>query len=211
MGGLISDWKSFHDPMNVISRPVQMGPLWMEARHLSGMKIQDRIWMEDPPASSYPACIAVKCAELQSAAAGEKYLRALREAVMLHGQNIAGQEVLLQVAETLALQVPLIFDVVKFAEDLSVGAGRAAFRKDLQNVRYHNIGRFPSLTLRTQKTGVIIVGYRPYNVLLEALAQVAPDLQPVQPLKDMDDYASYWSSITERELLEASVDLKNDV
>ncbi len=201
MGGLINDWKSFHDPMNVISRPAQMGPLWMEARHISGMPINDHIWMKDPPGSSYPACIAVKCAELQSAAAGELYLRSLREAVMLHGQNIGKQEILVDVAENLAAQAPLIFDVVRFTEDLNEEAARAAFREDLRNVRYHNISRFPTLTLRRpQQKGVMIVGFRPYDVLQDALKQVAPEMKPSRDITDKESYEAYWANITESEL-----------
>src|SRR6478609_7542743 len=71
MGGLLADWEKYNDPMNAVSRPSQMGPLWFEAKYISGMPIREHIWHKDPPASSYPACIAVKCAALQSAAAEE--------------------------------------------------------------------------------------------------------------------------------------------
>ena len=36
----------------------------MQTRHVSGMPIDDRIWLEDPPSSSYLACLAVKAAEV---------------------------------------------------------------------------------------------------------------------------------------------------
>src|SRR5579885_885506 len=83
MGGLLADWQSFHDPITAVSRPGQMGPHWFAAARASGMPIDERVWMEDPPASSYPACLAVKAAELQGGTAGARYLRRLREAVML--------------------------------------------------------------------------------------------------------------------------------
>src|SRR5687768_15102586 len=51
MGGLIPSWKNFNDVTNFVSRPIQMGPVWMEASHNSGMKIESSIWAEDPPAS----------------------------------------------------------------------------------------------------------------------------------------------------------------
>src|SRR4051812_2644561 len=66
MGGLIPAWNAYHDATNHVSRPIQMGPVWMHASQLSGMPMNTRIWMENPPASSYPACIAVCCAGLQS-------------------------------------------------------------------------------------------------------------------------------------------------
>lgn len=181
MGGLIADWNSYSDPMNSVSRPIQMGPVWMEARHISGVPIHERIWLDDPPASSYPACIAVKCALLQSASAGEAYLRSLREAVMVKGRNIAKREILIEVAGELAATPPKVLDLDQFVHDLETNAGVAAFREDLHKVHYHRIGRFPTLTLSKPKgPGVIIVGYRPYQALLTALKQVAPDIQPVQ-------------------------------
>src|SRR4051812_40504790 len=78
LGGLLQSWEAFNDPINAINRPLQMGPLWFQAKHISGMPVYDRIWIEDPPSSSYPACLAVKCAGLQSAQAEEVYLRRIR-------------------------------------------------------------------------------------------------------------------------------------
>ncbi len=66
MGGLLPGWNNYNDELNSVSRPVQMGPVWMQASHISGMPMPNRIWLEDPPASSYPACIAVKCAQPQT-------------------------------------------------------------------------------------------------------------------------------------------------
>ena len=110
MGGLLPSWENYNDDMNSISRPIQMGPVWMHASQLSGMPMNTRIWMEDPPASSYPACIAVKCAEMQSSAAGERYLRLLREALMINGKNIAKQCVLC--FDSTQLGCVLSFDLV---------------------------------------------------------------------------------------------------
>ena len=118
MGGLIRDWRTFSDPLNDISRPVQMGPLWSQARHTSGMPINDRIWFDDPPTSSYPACLAVKAAELQSQGAGERYLRRVREAVMLEGRNVTKRDVLLMLAVDLAHEDEA-FDAERFVRDLN--------------------------------------------------------------------------------------------
>lgn len=204
MGGMLSGWDSFDDPMNSVSRPLQMGPVWLEAKHISGMPMEDKIWYNDPPASSYPACAAVKCAGLQSPEAEEWYLRRTREAIMIHGKNIARQEVLLEVAETLAAHKPQLFNSGQFRKDLGGGAGNEAFRQDLQEVRYHGIGRYPTLTIQKPgAAGVIITGYRPYEVLLEAVKQVEPELQPTQQDPDPEAFQAYWGALTERELKEA--------
>ena len=168
MGGLLPDWDHYNDPQHMVSRPVQMGPVWMEAAHLTDTPIRSRIWMEDPPVSSYLACIAVKCAALQSETAEERYLNALREAVMLEGRNISYASALTEVAEFLGQREPNVIDAARFADDLIAGRGMENFRKDLGEVRDRGITRFPSLVIRsTNKKPVIITGYRNYEALVE--------------------------------------------
>jgi putative protein-disulfide isomerase len=204
MGGLIPSWKAFHDAANAVSRPVQMGPVWMEASHLTGMPIQNAIWMTNPPASTYLACIGVKCAELQSPTAGERYLRLLREAVMLQGKNIALQSVLLQVAIELELQDPLVFSADQFLQDLQGSKGKEAFRADLQEVQSLQITRFPTLIFRRSGHKPLMVsGHRPYAVLLDVMQQVAPEFKRRQHI-NADEYLAYWGSMTDREMAEVA-------
>lgn len=202
MGGLIPGWKNFTDPVHSISRPAQMGPLWMEAAHLSGMPIQNKIWAFDAPASSYPACIAVKCAQQQSHEAGEYYLRMLREAIMIEGKNIASQKVLIEQAEELAEKYPTVLNVEQFKIDLENDAGIEKFRSDLDEVRTKNIRRFPSLVFRRQgHEPLILQGYRPYIVWQDLMKKLAPDIKGIQ-ISDPKTYQSYWPNLLEREAQE---------
>jgi len=206
MGGMIADWHSFNDPLNSVSKPVQMGPNWFQVRVVSGMPINERLWHEDPPDSSYPACLAFKAAEQQGPTVAERYLRRLREAVMLERRNIARRDVLLALAAECAGADAGEggLDYARFTRDLAEPRTLDAFRDDLKDVRYHTIGRFPSLTLQQQDgTGVIIVGYRPYPMMREALAHLAPDLAPARAATDIAAYVSAWGSLTAREIAEA--------
>lgn len=181
MGGLLPSWKNYNDPVYSVSRPMQMGSVWLEAGRVSGMPMSDTLWVTDPPASSYPACIAVKCAELQSAEAGKIYLRMLREAVMINGQNIAKQEVLTRLAHQLADTYPGLLQTDRFEADLTGDIGVEAFRKDWQETQNRNITRFPTLILKSVgKPAIMLTGYRPYPVLLDAIRQIAPDMKPVE-------------------------------
>src|SRR5215203_5516 len=103
MVGLLPSWSNFHDPVNAVSRPAQMGPVWMHAGQMAGQPICHQVWITDPPASSYPACIAVKCAQLQFELAGESMLNLLRQACMTHGKNIAKQNILFEAANKLSV------------------------------------------------------------------------------------------------------------
>jgi len=173
MGGMIPDWASFNDPLNSISKPIQMGPMWMHASQITHEHMDYAIWHEDPPASSYPACVAVKCAELQSPEAADLLLHKIREAVMTKRRNVSKSEILVALAHELAEEQPDAFDVKKFLADWKSGAGRALLKSDLQQAAYYKIGRFPTLTFSNNNgRGVMIVGYRPYDELINAYHQV---------------------------------------
>lgn len=205
MSGLLPGWKDYHDEINSVTRPIQMGPVWMHAQQVSGMPMNTLIWMRDPPASSYPACIAVKCATLQSDKCGERYLRLLREALMLREKNISKQNVLIEIAHELLEEPKYNFDIRKFKIDLKNDNGLEAFRKDLQEVQYHHINRFPTLVLKNPgHSGILLTGYRPYSALLEAVKQVAPHLEKSCQYINEPDYKNYWGSLTSRELEEIS-------
>jgi putative protein-disulfide isomerase len=176
MGGLIKDWNDFNDPLNNVAHPSQMGPVWMDADIKTGLDIQYGLWVNDPPSSSYPACIAVKTAELQSDFAGKAYFRSITAAAMQQGENISKSEVLINTARSLASEYPDDFKLEAFLRDYNQESSRNAFRTDLKQVRFNQIGRFPSLTYAYQEKKLIITGYRSYQVLFNALSDIAPTL-----------------------------------
>lgn len=179
MCGLISSWKNYNDTLNAVSKPIQMGSIWLQAKQMSGTYINDTIWFTDPPASSYPACIAVKSAALQSKKAEELYLFKLREAVMVHGKNIAKKQVLMEVAENLSAENPGLLDVSAFELELASNEVINAFRKDMQEADYRGITRYPTLLISTpgKNEQLMLTGNRPYTALRASIQSVL-DLQP---------------------------------
>ena len=147
-----------------------MGPVWMHASEVTNVKMKYSIWHEDPPTSSYPACIAVKTAGLQSTAASNEYLFRIRQALMEEGVNISKPSILLATAARMKRDD---FDFNQFEKDFKVGNGNEAFRNDLHKTKFHSIGRFPTLTFQNSTgKGIIIVGYRPFNDLHRAFAHI---------------------------------------
>lgn len=173
MAGMIPDWQKFSDPVNSVNRPVQMGPVWMDVKYLTQTQIDDSIWVKDPPLSSYPACIAVKACGLQSALTEELFLRRIRRAVMTEGRNISRTDVLLDLAKEVSQQFPNVLDVDQFGSDINSEVSRQAFRNDLAKVRYHQIGRYPSITMSIKGgKSLILTGYRPYEILEQAFQAI---------------------------------------
>jgi putative protein-disulfide isomerase len=200
MGGMIPTWTSFDDPLNSVHRPGQMGPLWLMASRQTGMPMEVAIWNADPPHSSWPACLAVKAAEMQSPAASDLMLRALREAVMVEGRNIADDSVLLHEAAGLAERFPDLFSCERFEADFAGPEARRLLEDDVKEARYRDIGRFPALLLRRPGGPArLLVGWRPYSDLLDEVTAYAPDLGPERRPASREAYRAYWHSITDRE------------
>lgn len=208
MGGMVADWRSYRDPVNAVHNPGQMGLQCYQVRQLTGAPLDERVWHDDPPSSSYPACLAVKAAERQSREAGEAYLRRVRETVMLAGRNIARAEVLVELAEELAGDPSLesVFDACRFREDLLGADVRDAFQDDIREVGYQNIIRFPTLVLRAgDGPGIVLAGYRPYENILRAVNRIAPDASPRHGRGETDlvNYVTRWKRAAENEVAES--------
>lgn len=205
MGGLLPSWKNFIDQLNFVSRPAQMGPVWMEASHVTGMPIESTIWIHNPPQSSYPACIAVKAAGLQSFVAEETYLRKLREAIMIQKQDISSLNVLLDVAAGVASMLPGSFDYLRFKKEIHSEEALEAFRKDIAEAGSKQINRFPTLLFRmTGKPSLIMPGYRPYKAANTILEEMGIQRE-VTGLSESSFFYRNYSFMTDREKNEMEV------
>lgn len=182
LGGMIETWATFRDPMNDVGAPPQLAPLWHMAGRATGVSIDPAIWHEDPPASSYPASVAVKAAGLQGLHAAEAYLSLVRQAVMTQRLNIARRDVLVALGADLAAAKARAFDVARFESDVGGPEAIEAFRTDLQRARFLKIGRFPTLIVHGPAGSRIAVGYRPADVMERILAAVAGGPLPGPPL-----------------------------
>jgi len=166
MGGLISRWDNYNDPLNSVSKPIQMGPVWMHASEVTHVKMKHGIWATDPPHSSYPPSIAFKTVELQSKEAADEYLLIIRKALMEDAVNISKKENLFALAREIN---NLEFDFATFESDWKAENGHKPFLQDLQKTKFYSIGRFPTLTFQNSDgDGIMITGYRPYVALNEA-------------------------------------------
>lgn len=200
MGGLLRDWNHYQDDLNSIGRPSQMGPLWMEAKHISGQPMEESIWIDAPINSSYPACMAVKAAENQSFVAGEAMLRELREAVMFKKKNIAEADVIVEIAEKLAEDKILnfeAFDKCFFSEESA-----ELFKADKDKTKLNNITRFPSMLINYGDKIYQITGYRPFTVLLETFKALEPNLKLDENI-NIEEYKSSYVHLTDKEIAEA--------
>ncbi|GAC1323647.1 MAG: hypothetical protein NVSMB25_20220 [Thermoleophilaceae bacterium] len=134
MGGLARDYRTGHaDPEAgfEMAQGVYPGLVadWLDVSERSGMPFDPRIWLEEPIASTYPACMAVKAAGQQAADGGYRYLRAVSEGLMCFRRKLDTTEALVEEARRAGL------DTARMRSDLGSNATVEAFSADLEAVR----------------------------------------------------------------------------
>ncbi len=111
-----------------LDRPLETLAQVLDATAASGMPADPRLWLEGPPRSSYPACLAVKAAAEQGL--DGPYLRRAREALQCERRALDHPEALV----ALAREVPGL-DAARFAVDVRSNAIVEAFGADLERAR----------------------------------------------------------------------------
>ena len=140
----------------------------LEASAQSGMPVDVRGLLDDPPTSSHPACLAVKAAAEQGAAG--RYLRRLRESLFCRRRKLDGGDVLIEEARALGG-----IDVERLRIDLRSHATLEAFAADLERAQavpaeHHAAGsdrvKLPSLEFRRADGEVHgVYGYSDYTTV----------------------------------------------
>jgi predicted DsbA family dithiol-disulfide isomerase len=100
----------------------------LEGAAASGMPADARLWLDGPPSSTYPACLAVKAAAEQRMEGA--VLRVLREGFMVDRRRQDNADALLAAVR----HVPGL-DVARFEVDLHSNAIVEAFGADLERAR----------------------------------------------------------------------------
>jgi predicted DsbA family dithiol-disulfide isomerase len=111
-----------------IADPLRMLREVLDVAAESAMPVDPRLWLEHPPASSYPACLAVKAAAEQGL--DGRYLRRAREGLMCERRKLDNADALVDLARTVDG-----IDVARFAVDLASNAIVESFGADLERTR----------------------------------------------------------------------------
>ncbi|HEY3364160.1 MAG TPA: DsbA family protein [Symbiobacteriaceae bacterium] len=216
MGGLVEDMTKFYDASNDIRGTAQVAPHWRMVSERSGQPIDERLMEDitDPHWSTWPACIAVKAAELQGTKVGDKYLRRLRRAALTERLNVSVREVQLRLAETVAG-----LDVSRLTVDMDRDETRQAFSADLKLGREYGATGFPTLLFRRvsaseaspeEPEGILVGGHRSYQTYVQVLNRVVPGLEQASP-RPVPQLLATYGPLTTRELAEVTGTKANDL
>ncbi|KAF2507282.1 DsbA family protein [Flavobacterium foetidum] len=166
MGGLLPDW-SYNS--GGISKPSDVAHHWDEASLHYDMPIDGAVWLEDPLDSSYPSCIAMKAAQIQSDDKAVKFMRILREKLYLEKKNIAKWENIAEAAKLTGLNVQ------KLKTDYE-GDAKRLFETDLKLGKSLGVRGFPTLFFSDGNNNQLTVyGSKPFAAYENALLALFPD------------------------------------
>ena len=162
MGGLA---RQFGEPLPLVSE-------WLEAAAESGMPVDPRLWIEGGPASSYPACLAVKAAAEQGRAVERAYLRVLQRGFACERRKLDTADALVEAGRGVSGM-----NVERLRIDLQSNAITELFGADLDRAaeagarggREQGRAPLPSLEFRSVDGEVQgTYGFQPYEALAEA-------------------------------------------
>lgn len=166
MGGLLPDW-SYNS--GGISKPSDVAHHWDEASQHYQMPIDGDVWLEDPLNSSYPSCIAMKAAQIQSKEKAVIFMRILREKLYLEKKNIAKWENIAEAAKIANL------DIARLKSDFE-GDAKKLFQEDLNLARILGVRGFPTLFFADENNNQLTVyGSKPYAHYENALLALYPE------------------------------------
>jgi len=166
MGGLLPDWNY---NSGGISKPSDVAHHWDEASLHYEMPIDGDVWIEDPLDSSYPSCIAMKAAQMQSKEKAIYFMRILREKLYLDKKNIAKWNVIEEAAKTAGL------DIQKLKSDYD-GDAKKLFQEDLNLGKKLGVRGFPTLFFADgNQNQLTVYGSKPYASYENALLALFPE------------------------------------
>lgn len=165
MGGLLPDW-SYNS--GGISKPSDVAHHWDEASLYYEMPIDGNVWIEDPLDSSYPSCIAMKAAQMQSKSKAISFMRVLREKLYLDKKNIAKWENIAEAAKIAGLDVQKLKTDYDDAEEL--------FHEDLSYAKALGVRGFPTLFFSDgDGKQLTVYGSKPYTDFKNTLLALIPE------------------------------------
>lgn len=204
MGGLVKDIRAFMDTANGIggnpeSSNAQIAAHWLDASARHGMPVKTdgfRMFTEQD-VSTWPMCEAFEAAKLQGEAAGNRYLRRLREATAAEARQTNRVEVQAEVATEVGL------DLGRFLGALRDGSARSAFQADLAETARHGVRGFPAFLFEGDRR-MMVPGYLPYEGFREILGMVSGgklvETAPEKTVEAVADFVRRHGRVADREI-----------
>ena len=206
MAGLAREYgPSYRDPQSGIG--VRGDPLfdlmahWLDVCAEAEMPCDPRVWHDGHISSTYPACQAAKAAQEQGPESAHRYLRRLREGILVEGKKLDHFAALVGEAAAAGL------DTQRFENDLASHAITEAFGADLDETRTvaaetpDEMAKSGNSRERPRLPGAVFIGqdgerlglwgWQPYEAYRDAARAAGanqPNEGPLDPLAAVERY-----------------------
>jgi len=194
MGGLAEEFERFSDPVGG-AEAGEVAPHWQAAAQQHGMPVDVSLWRDDPPSSSYPACVAYEAATFQGRERAHAFLRRMREAGLAGGENLEREGTLVDLAAAVGL------DAERFRADLDGDRARAAFEADLAAAEEHDACSLPTFLVEVGETAELLRGYRPFPAFDKLFTEAGAGLVAHEP-REVADLVEAYGRVAPREVAE---------
>lgn len=147
---------------------IEIVRMFAAARRQSGMPLDPEIVLKKPSPTTMRAGIAAKAIALSDPPRAAAYLRRLREAALVEGQDIEDDVVQAALAREVGA------DAALFREALESDEATREFYSDQTEARVRGVTGFPTVTFRNAiGLEVGVAGFQPTEAYDEALARVS--------------------------------------
>ncbi|WP_210470799.1 DsbA family protein [Sporosarcina sp. 6E9] len=169
MGGLLEKWDGFADVSNGISSPADVAGHWREVGEHSRMPIDGTVWYDNPIESSFIPSRVYKVIQEKSPELANTFLRRAREELFAFNQNIAQDDILIDLVNQVGLNGEEIVHQSMLPE------ANTSLHEDFQLVRELGVRGFPTIVMvNKEQKGVRIVGALTLEDYTNALQQLLP-------------------------------------
>lgn len=168
-GWLIS-WEEMDDP--VIKEPKDLYKAWIEWSLSYDMPMNPKVWLEDPPHSSFPPAIAFKAALLQDRDKAFRFYRRIRELLFVEGRNISRWRTIKYIASEVGLDIDVLL------LQYNNGDGLRALAADQQRFKELGLSEMPYVQFSGSDRSVgvsLLAGWQMIGSILQSFELPAPE------------------------------------
>ena len=163
----------------------------------SGMNCDRNLKIENPAHSPFIASIAIKAAELQGRKAGIRFIRHIREVILLEKQDITNFDVLKECAKSAGL------DVEEFISDIHSKSAAKAFQCDLKITSEMDVQEIPTLVFfneNAEEEGIKIAGVYPYGIYVQILEEMLSEKPYQSPPPPLEAFMKFFRLVASKDI-----------
>ncbi|WP_205774724.1 ClpXP adapter SpxH family protein [Alkalicoccus luteus] len=176
----------------------EMAQAYNETGCRTGMPCDGDVWYKNPAPAPYDAMAAIKAAGLQGKVIGAKYLRRVREALFLHKENIADQQVLIDCAMRVSGM-----DVDEFVRDLHSDTTKKALDNDRKTAEEMDIRSTPTIVFFNEdidEPGLKVEGAYRYEIYEDLLREMSGEKLEKCPPIPLEEFVAFYSLVATKEI-----------